>query len=117
MGLQEGAGGFAPAKKLSDRAREALRMSRFAAPRVDGATRAINFRRRPTKQILENGMEARLGPSVRQFARAFKESMSLTPHQFVLRRRIERAKMLLDPDPPDQRRAPDARRPSSRSPG
>jgi AraC family transcriptional regulator len=35
------------------------------------------------------------GSSVRQFARAFKESMSLTPHQFVLRRRIERAKMLL----------------------
>jgi AraC family transcriptional regulator len=35
------------------------------------------------------------GASVRQFARAFKESTSLTPHQFVLLRRIERAKTLL----------------------
>jgi AraC family transcriptional regulator len=35
------------------------------------------------------------GASVRQFARAFKESTSLTPHQFVLLRRIERAKALL----------------------
>jgi AraC family transcriptional regulator len=35
------------------------------------------------------------GSSVRQFARAFKESTALTPHQFVLRRRIERAKTLL----------------------
>jgi AraC family transcriptional regulator len=35
------------------------------------------------------------GASVRQFARAFKESTSLTPHQFVLHRRIERAKALL----------------------
>jgi AraC family transcriptional regulator len=35
------------------------------------------------------------GSSVRQFARAFKESTALTPHQFVLLRRIERAKTLL----------------------
>jgi AraC family transcriptional regulator len=36
-----------------------------------------------------------VGSSVRQFARAFKESTALTPHQFVLLRRIERAKALL----------------------
>jgi AraC family transcriptional regulator len=35
------------------------------------------------------------GLSVRQFARAFKESTSLTPHRFVLHCRIERAKLLL----------------------
>ena len=35
------------------------------------------------------------GASVRQFGRAFKQSTNLTPHQFVLLRRIERAKTLL----------------------
>lgn len=37
----------------------------------------------------------RAGMSVRHFARAFKESMGLTPHEFVRLRRIERAKALL----------------------
>ena len=40
-------------------------------------------------------LAALAGRSVRQFARAFKESTALTPHQFVLLRRIERAKALL----------------------
>lgn len=38
----------------------------------------------------------RAGMSVRHFARAFKESMGLTPHEFVRLRRIERAKALLE---------------------
>lgn len=38
----------------------------------------------------------RAGMSVRHFARAFKESMGLTPHEFVRLRRIERAKVLLE---------------------
>ena len=35
------------------------------------------------------------GASVRQFVRAFKQSTALTPHHYVLSRRVERAKELL----------------------
>lgn len=40
-------------------------------------------------------LAALAGASVRQFLRAFKESTGITPHQYVLLRRIERAKQLL----------------------
>jgi len=46
-------------------------------------------------------MAQSVGLSTAHFARMFRKSTSETPHQFVLRRRIERAKAML--------RAPDAR--------
>lgn len=42
-----------------------------------------------------NSLAAAAGLSVHHFARAFKESEGITPHAFVMMRRIERAKLLL----------------------
>jgi AraC family transcriptional regulator len=46
-------------------------------------------------------MAQSVGLSTAHFARMFRKSTGQTPHQFVLRRRLERAKLML--------RAPDAR--------
>ena len=47
------------------------------------------------QQVDLTSMAAAAGLSVHHFARAFKESEGITPHGFVLLRRVERAKLLL----------------------
>ena len=47
------------------------------------------------ENISNRGLAALAGLSAFHFARAFKRSAGVTPHQFVLERRVERVKRLL----------------------
>jgi AraC-like DNA-binding protein len=58
-----------------------------------------------TEELIESNLSSRLslldfaasaGMSVRHFCRAFRASKGISPHQYVIRRRIERARSLIE---------------------
>ncbi len=75
--------------------------SRADSPRLRGLT---SLQRKRIEEYIEENLDTAIqlqalseagGLSVSQFVRQFKASMGLSPYQFVLQRRVERAKRLL----------------------
>jgi len=81
--------------------RDAANLDCVAAPKARGLT-APQFKR--VEEFIESSLDltidlqslsATCGLSVSHFVRQFKLTAGVSPHQFVLRRRVERAKRLL----------------------
>jgi AraC family transcriptional regulator len=82
-----------------------VRTSRSAsAARSSGPRRAAAWQERRARELIDARLAENLslaevaaacGLSVAQFARAFKRSLGVPPHQFLIERRVERARELL----------------------
>jgi AraC family transcriptional regulator len=75
-----GSGSYKPVARLSDD--ELARLDRHIARNLD-------------TPLTLDGLSSLLGRSRFHFARLFKASTGVTPHQYVIRRRVERARELL----------------------
>ena len=72
--------------------------SRRLDPRQGGCRNARDIDGRRLWSLILNRIAAVAGPSAYHFARQFKAATGLPPHQYLIARRVERAKQLLQPD-------------------